>query len=119
MKIQPDFCKVQDALSILVGKWKPTILLYLMSEETMRYGELKKALVGITPKMLTNQLRELEEEGLINRKAYPVIPPKVEYSITEYGMTLKPILEAMHEWSVEHKKRKLKNTVERDEELQP
>ena len=71
MKIQPEYCKVQGALSILVGKWKPIILLYLMSEGTMRYGELKKALVGITPKMLTSQLRELEEEGLISREVYP------------------------------------------------
>ena len=57
----------------------------------MRYGELKKALVNITPKMLTTQLRDLESEGLIHRKVYPEVPPKVEYSITEYGMTLKPI----------------------------
>ena len=90
MKIKPEYCKVHNALSILVGKWKPIILLYLMSEGTMRYGELKKALGGITPKMLTNQLRELEEEGLINREVYREVPPKVEYSITEYGMTLKP-----------------------------
>ena len=63
MKIQPKHCKTQDALSILFGKWKPTILLFLMSEGTMGNGELKRALVGITPKMLSNQLRELEEEG--------------------------------------------------------
>ena len=68
----------------------------------MRYGELKKALVDITPKMLTTQLRDLESEGLIHRKVYPEVPPKVEYSITEYGMTLKPILEAMHEWGIAH-----------------
>jgi DNA-binding HxlR family transcriptional regulator len=109
MKIIPEYCKVHNALSILVGKWKPIILLYLMSRGTMRYGEIKKALVGITPKMLTNQLRELEEEGLINRKLYPEVPPKVEYSITEYGMTLKPILEAMHEWGTNHTMKKLEN----------
>ena len=97
---------------MFVVEWKPIILLYLMSEGTMRYGELKKALVGITPKILTNQLRELEEEGLINRKLYPEVPPKVEYSITEYGMTLKPILDSMHEWSMQHKKRKLENTMD-------
>ena len=102
MKIQPEFCQVQGALSILTGKWKPIILLYLMSEGTMRYGELKKALVDITPKMLTTQLRDLESEGLIHRKVYPEVPPKVEYSITEYGMTLKSILEAMHEWGISH-----------------
>jgi DNA-binding HxlR family transcriptional regulator len=109
MKIIPEYCNVHNALSILVGKWKPIILLYLMSRGTMRYGELKKALVAITPKMLTNQLRELEEEGLIKRKLYPEVPPKVEYSITEYGMTLKPILEAMHEWGTNHTMRNLEN----------
>jgi DNA-binding HxlR family transcriptional regulator len=87
MKINPEYCKVQGALSILVGKWKPIILLYLMSEGTMRYGEIKKMLVGITPKMLTTQLRELEAEGLISRVVYPQVPPKVEYSMTDYGMT--------------------------------
>ncbi|WP_391117394.1 winged helix-turn-helix transcriptional regulator [Psychrobacillus sp. L3] len=114
MKIIPENCKVHDALSILIGKWKPTILLYLMWEGTMRYGELKKALVGITPKMLTNQLRELEEEGIISRKVYREVPPKVEYSITEYGMTLKPTLDSMHEWSMEHKNRKseIENTTD-------
>ncbi len=109
MKIKPEYCKVQGALSILTGKWKPIILLYLMSEGTMRYGELKKALVDITPKMLTSQLRELEEEGLINREAYPQIPPKVEYSMTEYGLTLKPILIAMHDWGTSHIMKKSKN----------
>lgn len=58
--------------------------------------------IGITPKMLTSQLRELEEEGLISRKVYPEVPPKVEYSITEYGMTLKPILVAMHDWGTKY-----------------
>jgi DNA-binding HxlR family transcriptional regulator len=110
MKFTPEYCQVQDALSILVGKWKPIILLYLMSVETMRYSEFKKALVGITPKMLTSQLRELEEEGLISRTVYPQVPPKVEYSITEYGMTLKPILDAMHEWSIAHMRRKSEST---------
>ena len=109
MKIQPTHCKTQDALSILFGKWKPTILLFLMSEGTMRNGELKRALVGITPKMLSNQLRELEQEGLISREVYPQIPPKVEYSITEYGLTLKPILDAMHEWGTKHINSKMEN----------
>lgn len=108
MKINPEACEVQGAISILVGKWKPSILLYLMLNGTLRFGEFKKALVGITPKMLANQLRELEEEGLLKREVYAEVPPKVEYSITEYGMTLKPILEAMHDWSAEHLKRKSK-----------
>ncbi|MDQ0189803.1 helix-turn-helix transcriptional regulator [Alicyclobacillus cycloheptanicus] len=106
MEIKPQLCQVQDALSILGGKWKPMILLFLMLEGTMRYRDLKQALPGITPKMLTSQLRELEQEELISRKVYPQVPPKVEYSITAYGMTLRPILDAMHAWSVEHMARK-------------
>lgn len=105
MKIQPENCQVYRALSILVGKWKPIILLYLISRGTMRYGELKKVLQDITPKMLTSQLRELEEEGLVNRVVYAQVPPKVEYSITDDGMTLKPILDDMHNWGSEHLKR--------------
>lgn len=106
MEFIPEYCQVQDALSILGGKWNPIILLHLMSARTMRYSEFKKVLVGITPKMLTSQLRSLEREGLIRRQVYAEVPPKVEYSITDYGMTLKPILEAMHEWSVAHARRR-------------
>ena len=111
MKIKPNYCKVSSALSILVGKWKPIILLYLISQGTMRYGELKKVLVDVTPKMLTSQLRELEEDGIINRKVYPEVPPKVEYSMTDYGMTLKPILVAMHDWGTKHQIKKSKNVI--------
>ncbi|AQQ52513.1 winged helix-turn-helix transcriptional regulator [Planococcus lenghuensis] len=102
MNRTPENCHVEDALSILVGKWKPIILLRLMQEGTKRFSELKQSMPGITQKMLTKQLRELEEEDIINRTVYPQVPPKVEYSITEYGMSLQPILEAMHEWGTQH-----------------
>ncbi|QED46409.1 winged helix-turn-helix transcriptional regulator [Cytobacillus dafuensis] len=102
MEKKPELCRVDDALSILVGKWKPIILLHLLQKGTLRFSELKRSLPGITQKMLTNQLRELEEEDIISRKVYPQVPPKVEYSITEYGKTLEPILEAMHEWGTKH-----------------
>jgi DNA-binding HxlR family transcriptional regulator len=101
----PEFCKIENALEVLVGKWKPIILLYLMEDETLRFGELRRKLPGITQKMLTKQLRELEAEELISRTVYPEVPPKVEYSITEYGKTLSGILEAMHEWGVRHQER--------------
>ncbi|MBP1904659.1 DNA-binding HxlR family transcriptional regulator [Paenibacillus turicensis] len=101
----PEFCKIENALEVLVGKWKPIILLYLMEHDKMRFGELRRKLPGITQKMLTKQLRELEAEELISRKVYPEVPPKVEYSITEYGKTLNGILEAMHEWGVRHQER--------------
>jgi len=100
--IEPDLCRVEDALSILVGKWKPIILLHLMKEGTQRFSELKRNVPGITQKMLTKQLRELEAEDIIQRVVYPEVPPKVEYSITEYGRSLEPILEAMHEWGTNH-----------------
>ncbi|CAM3624750.1 helix-turn-helix domain-containing protein [Erysipelothrix urinaevulpis] len=96
------FCRVDDALAIITGKWKPTILLTLIYEGPLRYGQLKRKIVGITPKMLSSQLKELEEEGLILREEYPEIPPKVVYSMTEYGMTIKPILSSLHDWGINH-----------------
>ncbi|MFC4559764.1 winged helix-turn-helix transcriptional regulator [Virgibacillus kekensis] len=111
MEKVPEYCRVEDALGILVGKWKPIILLHLLQEGTKRFSELKRSMPGITQKMLTKQLRELEDEDIIQRVVYPQVPPKVEYSITEYGKSLEPILEAMHEWGTNHtlhKNRKLK-----------
>jgi DNA-binding HxlR family transcriptional regulator len=67
-----------------------------------RFGQLQRSLPGITQKMLTQQLRELEEDGIIHREIYPQIPPKVEYSLTPLGESLKPILYAMHEWAIQH-----------------
>ncbi|APC47281.1 winged helix-turn-helix transcriptional regulator [Virgibacillus halodenitrificans] len=98
----PEECRVEDALGILVGKWKPIILLHLLQEGTKRFSDLKRSMPGVTQKMLTKQLRELEEEDIIQRVVYPQVPPKVEYSITEYGRSLEPILEAMHEWGTKH-----------------
>ncbi|MDL4842974.1 winged helix-turn-helix transcriptional regulator [Aquibacillus rhizosphaerae] len=102
MEKKPEYCQVEDALGILVGKWKPIILLHLLQEGTKRFSELKRGMPGITQKMLTKQLRELEVEDIIERVVYPQVPPKVEYSITEYGKSLEPILEAMHEWGTKH-----------------
>ncbi len=95
---------VTTTLAVLGGKWKPAIL-YLLSSQTWRFNELSRAITGITQKMLTQQLRELEKDGLIKRKVYPEVPPKVEYSLTSYGKTLKPVLEAMNTWGANHKKR--------------
>jgi len=102
MDIEPDLCRVEDALSILVGKWKPIILLHLLKEGTLRFSELRRKMPAITQKMLTKQLRELEDEDIIERVVYPQVPPKVEYSITDYGKSLGPILNAMHEWGAAH-----------------
>lgn len=107
MERKPDNCRVEDALGILVGKWKPVILLYLLQEGTKRFSELKRNMPAITQKMLTKQLRELEDEDIIARVVYPQVPPKVEYSMTEYGRILEPILEAMHEWGAKHTEHKM------------
>ncbi|GAF21796.1 MULTISPECIES: winged helix-turn-helix transcriptional regulator [Shouchella] len=95
-------CQVDTALEILVGKWKHKILFQLINHDVMRFNELKRAIPGITQKMLTSQLRELEQNDIIQRQVYPQIPPKVEYSMTPYGESLKPLLDAMHSWGSNH-----------------
>jgi len=97
-----DTCKVETALEILVGKWKPVILFQLFSNGTMRFSELQRAIPNISKKMLTQQLRELEYHDIIHREVYRQIPPKVEYSITEYGNSMSTALQAIHEWGVNH-----------------
>ncbi len=97
-------CPVETALDVLAGKWKILILWYLRSE-TKRFNELQKLLPRTTQKMLIQKLRELEEDGIIHREVYPVVPPKVEYSLTEYGETLKPIVKQLYLWGEIHKKR--------------
>ncbi|BAZ04508.1 winged helix-turn-helix transcriptional regulator [Calothrix sp. NIES-3974] len=94
-------CEVETTLKVIGGRWKVLIIRELLSE-VKRFGQLQRALSGITQKMLTQQLRELEEDGIIFRQVYPQIPPKVEYSLTPKGETLKPILHAMHEWGAKH-----------------
>jgi len=96
------FCKFETALEILVGKWKPVILLRLFSNGTMRFSELQKAIPDITKKMLTQQLRELEYHDIVHREIYRQIPPKEEYSITEYGKGMATILQALNDWGVAH-----------------
>ncbi len=91
-------CPVTYTLSILGGKWKWLIIYLLFEHNILRYVELKKRLVGITHKMLSQQLKELDAANLINRKEYQQIPPKVEYSLSEQGKTLLPILNLMCEW---------------------
>ena len=94
-------CPVTTTLSVIGGKWKP-IILFVILEEKKRFGEIKKLIPAITQKMLTQQLRELEEDCIIHRTVYPVVPPKVEYAMTEYGKSLSPILKSMAEWGQRH-----------------
>ncbi len=90
-------CTFEFALDMVSGKWK-SLVLYYLSEETLRYGEIRKKIDGITQKMLTQTLRELERNGLITRKVYPVVPPKVEYTITPSGAGLIPIFQSLQVW---------------------
>ncbi|MBT2656904.1 winged helix-turn-helix transcriptional regulator [Bacillus sp. ISL-18] len=91
-------CEKELTLSVIGGKWKMLILWHLGKQGTKRFSELKALIPGITQRMLVNQLRELEEDLIIDRKVYPVVPPKVEYSLTKQGKSLMPILDAMYEW---------------------
>ncbi|ROR25854.1 HxlR family transcriptional regulator [Mobilisporobacter senegalensis] len=93
-----EICPAKYTLDILGGKWKILILWHLLNDGVKRYGEIKRVLPGITHKMLSNQLKELEADGIIHREEYHQIPPKVEYSLTERGMTLKNILNEISKW---------------------
>jgi DNA-binding HxlR family transcriptional regulator len=90
-------CPAETTLKAISGRWKLLILRELFTG-IKRFGELQRALEGITQKMLTQQLREMEDDSIIHRKVYAQIPPKVEYSLTPLGESLKPIIDAMHEW---------------------
>ena len=90
-------CPVAATLHLIGGKYK-ALLLWHLSGRVLRFNQLRQLVPEATPKMLTQQLRELEQDGLINRKVYPVVPPKVEYSLTEQSESLFPILKAMYEW---------------------
>lgn len=90
-------CAVEAAISLIDGKWKSVVLFHLL-DGTMRFNELRRQIPGVTQRMLTNQLRELEEDGLINRKVYAQVPPKVEYSLSPLGRSIEPILLALKDW---------------------
>jgi DNA-binding HxlR family transcriptional regulator len=110
-------CEKELTLSIIGGKWKMLIMWHLGKEGTKRFGELKSLIPGITQRMLVSQLRELEEDLIIHREVYPVVPPKVEYSLTERGESLMPILDAMYEWGKNYMETVLDNKPEKSESL--
>ncbi len=103
MLYHPLGCSVNATLSVIGGRWKPIILFILMKHEVQRFGELQKKIPAVTQKMLTLQLRELEKDGIIIRTTYAEVPPRVDYCLSEYGHTLKEILQAMHNWGEKHK----------------
>lgn len=91
-------CTVEATLDIIGGKWKCVILWYLLQDGTSRFSDIKRRFPDITSRMLTNQLRELEANGLLDRKVYAQVPPKVEYSLSERGRSLTPVLHALKRW---------------------
>jgi len=93
-------CAVTATVDMVGGKWKTSILLYL-KDGTMRFGELQRA-VAVSQKVLTQQLKELEQDGIIRRQVYAEVPPRVEYSLSPYGQTLQPVLEALYAWGLRH-----------------
>ena len=101
--LKTDRCPVEATLELIGGKYKALILWHL-SGGKLRFSELHKLIKGATPKMLTQQLRELESQKLIHREVFPIIPPKVEYSLTELGRSLMPILAAMRDWGADYLK---------------
>lgn len=101
-------CPVEATLELIGGKWKGMVLYYLL-DGRMRFSELKRQIGCVTQRMLTKQLRELEESGLVNRIVYAEVPPRVEYELTEEGRSLEPILNVLKEWGESHALKLLEN----------
>ncbi len=114
VKIEKNFvfdeksCPVTATMQVLGGKWKAILINAIYLTSPARFGELKRSVKGITQSMLTQQLRELEDDGLISRKIYAEIPPRVEYTLTEFGLTLSPIMQSMAKWGEEYRMKKQK-----------
>jgi DNA-binding HxlR family transcriptional regulator len=101
MKATDNNCPAEFTLAMIGGRWKIPILFHLLSGRK-RFTELARALNGVTQKMLTQQLREMERNGLVERKVFAQVPPKVEYSLTNLGVSLRPVVDAMCRWGEEH-----------------
>ncbi len=94
-------CPVEACLEVISGKWKGVILYHLLGG-TKRFSDLQRLMPSVTQRMLTRQLRELEADQIVNRKVYPEVPPKVEYSLTKFGMTLEPVVMTLLGWGIKH-----------------
>ncbi|SHE14730.1 HTH-type transcriptional activator hxlR [Chlamydia abortus] len=114
IKLKEINCDKELTLAVIGGKWKLIILWHLGLEGTKRFGELKKLIPNITQKMLTNQLRELEEDQLVIRRVYPEVPPRVEYSLTEYGESLMPVLRMMYDWGRNYRRNVIRKDSDSD-----
>lgn len=113
-------CPIVGTINIVGGKWKPMIL-HMLSDRIMRFGELKKQLPSISQKMLTQQLRELELDGIVGRTVYPEVPPRVEYRLTGLGSTLIPVLDQLYAWGTHFAQAQaqagIKNLIELPDDL--
>lgn len=96
-------CAIEYTLSLIAGKWKTVILYHLFHKPVYRFNELQKLIPDCSRRMLSLQLKELEKAGLIQKKVYPVVPPKTEYSLTELGVSLRPVIQAMDKWGLDHR----------------
>ena len=101
-KLSNSSCSLENTLNIISGKWKSVIIYHLLKREVCRFSELQKLIPECSKRMLALQLKELEKAKIINKKVYPVVPPKTEYSLTDLGKTLFPVIKAMDEWGLEH-----------------
>ncbi|WP_105371628.1 winged helix-turn-helix transcriptional regulator [Neorhizobium huautlense] len=95
-------CPVESTLGFLDGKWKGVILYHLLENGTLRFNELRRRIPSVTQRMLTKQLRELEEAGLLERTVFAVVPPRVDYTLTPLGLSLEPVITALRVWGKEH-----------------
>lgn len=102
---EPHTCDVAQTIRLIGGKWKAIIIFHLMEDEILRFSQLQRDIPEITQRMLTLQLRELEQDGLVHRKIYQQVPPRVEYSLTPLGKSLAPIISSMKAWGYEYKTR--------------
>ena len=106
--VTPDMAAsgVEEAFRMLEGRWKMVIIFHLFDRGVLRFSELERAIPGVSQKMLIQQLRDLEENGIVLRKVYPQVPPKVEYELTEWGQAMCPALDALLEWAAKRPKAK-------------
>lgn len=102
--IQEMDCSVEITLRLIGGKWKIQLLWELMLQEPLRHGELLRHIPGVSGKVMVQQLRELEEDGLVERKVYPEVPPRVEYRLTGLGQSFRPVMESLCRWGDEYRK---------------
>jgi len=112
MKVNVTKCPAEYTIGMIGGRWKIPILFHLLAGR-QRFSELTRALAGVTQKMLTQQLREMERDGLVSRKIYPQVPPKVEYSVTALGASLRPVVDAMSRWGESHSRTRMDSEADR------